>query len=47
MPDNFNIVNDIISKCDSIMAKNDLKETIRDERIKKIVDTKLEIKYNL
>lgn len=46
MPDNLDVVNDIISECDIVMAKTDLKEDIRDLRIKTIVDTKLEIKYN-
>lgn len=46
MPDNQNIINELITDCDSIWSASDIKEDVRDSRIKDLVDTKLCITYN-
>lgn len=46
MPDDQNIINELINECNSIWLASDLKEEVRDARIKNVVDTKLNISYN-
>ena len=45
-PNDSSVMEEIIRECDKVFYLTDIKEKIRDEKIKKIVDDKLEIKYN-
>ena len=46
VPSSVSIMKKLVSKCNPIMAKTDIKEEIRDKQIKDIVDTMLSIGYN-